>query len=47
MAEYVTLDLNVWEDFTDAVRDLREQEPALRMMAGGAQVPNLLFRGQR
>src|SRR5690348_14962718 len=47
MAAYTSLDLNLWEDFTAEVRRLREQEPALHAMAPGAQIPGLLFRGQR
>lgn len=47
VAEFTTLDLNAWEDFAEAVADLRAQEPALRAMAKGAEIPGLLFRGQR
>lgn len=47
MAEYRIEDLNVWEDFTDAVRDLRVQEQALRASSPGVRIPALLFRGQR
>jgi FRG domain len=47
MAEYTTLDLNVWEDFIDAVTDLRAQELPLRAKSPGVRIPALLFRGQR
>jgi hypothetical protein len=47
MAQFTTIDLDAWEDFTSHVKDLRDQEPALTSLARGAEIPCLLFRGHR
>jgi hypothetical protein len=46
MAERREHKLNVWEDFVQAVADLRAQTAPLRAKAPGVRIPDLLFRGQ-
>jgi len=47
MAAYRPTDLDTWEDFLEALAELRAEQQTLREATVGGRIPDLLFRGQR